>query len=221
MKYIIANWKMNKTLSESMEWVDAFTALYSEVAKQISDKKVIIAPSSTHIPILDGLNTENFFSLAAQDVSEYDKGAYTGYSGAFQIKDFVEYCIVGHSERKEPRDLVIKKRDICLKESLTPVVCFVESEDANKSYAENSLIAWEDPQNISKGGKYRDKDPKETEAGVRTISKLIPETALLIYGGSVNRQNITHLAKIKRINGVLVGNASLDPEHFLDIILNS
>jgi triosephosphate isomerase len=217
MKYIVGNWKMNMNMEAVMNWVTEFDSLKGT---EVTEKEVIIAPSSLHLPVIDGLNKGKTYKLAAQDVSISEKGAHTGDLGVFQIKDFCQYCIVGHSERQEPRELVIAKRDACLKEGITPIVCFVEPSDASNSYTKGAIVAWEDPHNISVNGEYRAKDPKEVMAGIEIIAQQLPDEAPLIYGGSVNRQNIESLAKINRLNGVLPGNASLDPQHFLDIILN-
>jgi triosephosphate isomerase len=83
---------------------------------------------------------------------------------------------------------------------------------------EQSYIAWEDPNNISKNGVYKEKDPEDIKKGIDQIRTHIPSQAVLIYGGSVNRQNANTVFNIPGVNGVLPGNASLDPQHFIDII---
>ena len=216
MKYFIANWKMNMGIKEVVAWVES----YSRASSKIKNTKVIIAPSTPHLPLLSEVNQRLNFEISAQDVSAFEKGAHTGEIGTFQIKEFCKYSIVGHSERKESFDTVIAKRDFCLKEGITPIVCFVKTPDAPKLYKAGVILAWEDPSNISLNGTYRDKDPKEVAGGVAQIRSFLPEEAILIYGGSVNRENIKDLAKIQGIDGVLVGNASLDPNHFIDIILS-
>jgi len=79
-------------------------------------------------------------------------------------------------------------------------------------------MAWEDPQNISINGVYRSEDPAKISAIAKEIRKIVPPEAKLIYGGSVNERNVAAISRISELDGVLVGNASLDPEIFATII---
>jgi triosephosphate isomerase (TIM) len=211
MKYIIANWKMNMNTSEVRNWIVQFSETTPRIAKDI---KILIAPSFTALAEIGNTGLE----VCAQDVSNYDKGAHTGEVGAFDLKDYCPYSIVGHSERNEDSTIVTQKRDMCLKYGITPIVCFVNNEDVKEYYKDGVILAWEDPQNISVNGVYRSKDPEEIRKNIDQIRNLLPTNAELIYGGSVNRDNLSDISAISGISGVLVGNASLDPQHFADII---
>lgn len=213
--YIIGNWKMKLTSRDMLDWFDNFHELVKDFERY--PLEVILAPSLVHIPLLASL-TEERIKIAAQDVSVYQNGAYTGEVGAFQIKDFCSYAIVGHSERKESLETVLKKRNRCLEVGIIPIVCFTNPQEAKNVYTKGIILSWEDPNNISVNGVYREKDPEDIVKGVQEIISTIPDDAVLIYGGSVNRQNIKNLVNIRQISGVLVGNASLDARQFLDII---
>ena len=215
MKYIIANWKMNMRLEDLTRWVAKFSEFQSLITSEV---EVILAPSFVHVPAIFELSQKTSLRLASQDVSLEEKGAHTGEMGAFQVKEFCKYAIIGHSERKEDIQTVIKKRNICLKEEITPIVCFVNPKDLKDLYSEGCIFAWEDPKNISKNGVYNDKSTLEIERGVREIRIKLPDQTTLIYGGSVNENNIKEISKIGKLDGVLVGNASLDPKTFADII---
>jgi len=199
-------------LKDITKWVEEFSKFGLTSDRKV---KIIISPSAPYLPLLKKVGG---VEQCAQDISLDQKGAHTGEIGAFQIKEFCTYCIVGHSERKEPPEVAIQKRDICLSLGITPIVCFTKKENASKTYIANAFIAWEDPENISINGKYREKDAKDVREGVLAIRKNVPPEVVLIYGGSVNRGNIKEIAQIQEIDGVLVGNASLDPNHFADII---
>ncbi len=220
MKYIIANWKMKMSLSDIKKWYSEFKKF--DLSPYSTKTTIILAPTFVHIPIVseifNGPDQQTKVYVASQDCAEFEQGAYTGYVGAFQIKDFCKYAIVGHSERKEQMKTVMKKRDICLQNNLTPIVCFTEPELVIKYHTPNSLLVWEDPDNISRNGQYRPKGPKEIYEQSKKIKETLPSGSCLIYGGSVNRQNVDDLAKIYELDGVLVGNASLDPSHFFDIV---
>ncbi len=214
MKHIIANWKMNMNLEEVELWLSKFQDL---IEGSNFKNKILLACSFPYLHKVSSFCTINNLNCAAQDVSFYEKGAHTGDVGTFQLKDYCQFTLIGHSERKESREMVIAKRDSCLKQSITPVVCFTNKEGWEQNYQNGCLLAWEDPENISKGGVYREKDPSEVIQAYSYFAEKIPNTPV-IYGGSVNRKNIEKLAKIENMGGVLVGNASLDPKHFLDIV---
>jgi len=215
MKYIIANWKMNMNFEDLTKWVAGFSELQACVTPAV---EVILAPSFVHIPAIFELSQKTSLKLSSQDVSFEEKGAHTGETGAFQLKAFCKYAIIGHSERKEDQKTVIKKRNACLKEGITPIICFVNPRGLKDLYSENCIFVWEDPKNISKNGVYNVKSTLEIEKTVGEIRKKLPSTSTLIYGGSVNETNIGELSKIEKLDGVLVGNASLDPKTFADII---
>ena len=206
-KYIVANWKMNFDSKQVDVWIKKFKDLVSAGRE---DLEVILAPSFLHMEIAKKAG----FSLAAQDVSLYDGGAHTGETGAFQIKEYCKYCIIGHSERNESIADILKKRDQCFKNNLTPIVCFRNLEDGVKFYTQGVILVWEDPNTISKDETYRAKDVNEIKKDFSKIRSLLLREAIVIYGGSVNTDNIFGLAKISGLNGVLVGHASLDPVHF-------
>ncbi|MFC1622076.1 triose-phosphate isomerase [Patescibacteria group bacterium] len=204
-KYVIANWKMKMGKDEIKTWLEKYEAPETSV-------KVIIAPSFPDLGLVQN------FACAAQDVSTEEKGSHTGDVGIFQIKDFCNYCIVGHSERKEDKETVLEKRDLCLENGVTPIVCFVDPKKAEKYYKEGVILAWEDSGNISEDGIYKPIDPKEIKGIIYDIRERLPEGVSVLYGGSVNRQNVQNLVNIADADGFLVGNASLDPEHFTEII---
>jgi triosephosphate isomerase (TIM) len=215
MKYIVANWKMNMTEADITKWLAVFAK--SNIEKY-GDKKILLAPSELYLAFTKTLITQHNVTVCAQDVTAGVKGPHTGDTGAFQLKDLATYAIVGHSERQEPKETVLKKRDACLLNGITPITCFGNSQEAGDYYKEGALLAWEDPQTISVSGIYRAKDPRVVAQELATIAANLPDQAVVLYGGSVNRDNITYLAEIPQISGYLVGNASLDPLHFCDII---
>jgi triosephosphate isomerase len=218
MNYFIANWKMNMSLKDIIPWLDVFSKLK---LNQNPDRHIVICPSFPHLSLLKEVSGKIGFEVGAQDLSVFEKGAHTGETGNFQLKGLANYCIVGHSERKETLDTVIIKRDLCLKTGITPLACFVEKEDSLKLETKETILCWEDPSNISRDGVYREKNTLEIAKGMKEIKEKLSKDTIVIYGGSVNRENIKSLNEIKEIDGVLVGNASLDPNHFADIINTS
>ncbi|HLD51567.1 hypothetical protein A3K34_04190 [candidate division WWE3 bacterium RIFOXYC1_FULL_40_10] len=211
MKLITANWKMNMSTEEALEWATRFREI---IPKPLVNSKVIVAPSLVHLPLIFEVLYKTGVELAAQDISLFEKGAHTGEVGGFQLRDFCKYCIIGHSERNETTETVLLKRDACLSSGLTPIICFSDNSLVRILSKKGVILARENPQNISVNGVYREDN---IEAIERIFSELPKETQV-IYGGSVNRQNAPKLAHISGLEGVLVGNASLDPQHFVEII---
>lgn len=203
-KYAIANWKMNLSLNDITKWLNNF--------QYTGNVKVLLAPSYPYLGLIDHTR------CSAQNVSVKEQGSHTGETGIFQIKDFCTHCIIGHSERKESKKIVLEKRDLCLNNGVTPIVCLSNPEESYDYYRSGTLLAWEDPKNISVGGVLNQIDINEIKNVIYKMKKALPEEAVLIYGGSVNRQNIPALNNTTLIDGVLVGGASLDPQHFMDII---
>jgi len=214
MKYVVANWKMKMDSHEALDW-DA-----SSVADAAGlGVHVVVAPSFAHIPLLYEKFDSVEVSLSAQDVSVFDKGAHTGDVGAFQLDDFCKFCIVGHSEREESVEVVKEKIQACLKYDIIPIVCFVTPKQVKEYLSVDgvSIVAWEDPENISKEGVLNPKNNEEVVAGVADLREFVPSKVVVLYGGSVSRQNACDLAKIEGLDGVLVGSASLDSTHFAEI----
>ena len=124
-KYIIANWKMNFNSKQVDVWVKEFKNL---ISADFENLEIILAPSFLHMEIAK----KSGFSLAAQDISLYDEGAHTGETGAFQIKEYCKYCIIGHSERGETPSEILRKRDECLKNNITSIQNLKEAPPLKK-----------------------------------------------------------------------------------------
>lgn len=226
MKIVIANWKMNMDSKDLANWVGPFSKKYKNIKKDWKKRriieerwpKILLCPSLIYIPAMAEISQKMGVEIGVQDVSPFERGAHTGETGAFQIKIFCKYAIIGHSERQEPVEVVARKRDMCLKEGITPIVCFVNPADLLKLYKNGCIMAWEDPQNISVGGVYKSEDPAKIFAIAQEMRKMVPPEAKIVYGGSVNERNISAISRINDLDGVLIGNASLDSEIFASII---
>ena len=155
-KFVVANWKQNKNLSEVESWLEAFVDLN---VGRIKDIVIVIGMSYPYLYRINLGGSSNVYT-AAQNVSMHKNGAHTGEVGAKQLKDFCKFCIVGHSERSEDFETVQKKIDNCYSAGIIPIICFVNPNDAKKFYRQGALLAWEDPENISKEGVFNPKwDP--------------------------------------------------------------
>src|SRR3989344_2235558 len=96
--FIVANWKSNKTIPEVAEWFRTFNNLQLTI-----NKEVIICPSFTLIPFVKEsiVKGQSSIAVGVQDISLFDEGAYTGEVNGKQIKEFADFVIIGHSERRK------------------------------------------------------------------------------------------------------------------------
>lgn len=215
-KTFIANWKQNMTLAEVRSWLSDFESLIKDFS---TDLAVVIAPSHPYLPMLaEFAKKYDWIFVSSQDISSFDKGTHTGEVGGDQIKDFADYCIVGHSERKEELEVVLQKVDQAFSHNLIPIICFVEPKKLNDVKRDGAVLLWEDPGNISQGGVFEPKPTEDIARGVKEIKEKYGIEEGLIYGGSINRQNAQNLGKIPELDGGISGGASLDAQHFFELI---
>lgn len=218
--FIVANWKSNKTVAQTKDWF----AQISSFKFSVSNKQIIICPSFTQLELVNKLiNEYNLpFKVGAQDVSVFEQGAHTGEVSAEQIKEFAEYVIIGHSERRAAGE-TDKQIEIKIKEVLSlgmePILC-VQNEQTPIPQGVR-IVAYEPPNAISTSGPdAKATDPKDVIKTVLEIKSKNPQLKV-IYGGSVNGANVNSFTKMEEIDGVLPGAASLDPKEFAEIIKNA
>lgn len=217
-QYFVANWKQHKTTQETRDFLTVFKDQID--VSQLGEKQIIICPSFTSLQAAQEIVKEHGIdvSLGAQDVSEFDEGAYTGEVGGNQIKEFADFVIIGHSERRryfgETPDQITKKVQVAKKAGLTVILCV---QDENDSLVEGAdVIAFEPPSAISTFGVGKAEDPAEVS---RVFGLLQAKTnAPLIYGGSVDANDIANYKSVSNIAGFLIGGASLEPESFSQLI---
>jgi len=218
-RYVVGNWKCNKTWDGSRDWLDRFAQLY----QPDPGLEVIIAPSFIFLRdtalYLKKLGLENVF-LAAQDISPFPKGSYTGAVAADMVKGLVDYIIIGHSERRryfrETSQDVANKVSECVDSGLGPIVC------VDKPYAMSQLTSLTDidceKMIIAYGPvdamNFRiPEEPKRIIEAVSFISQIHPNRPV-VYGGAVDHDNISQYSSLDGLSGIFVGEASLDPESF-------
>ncbi len=221
MKYVVGNWKQRMSLSDLTIWLSDFAAYFPEgVSLQIT--LPIISPSYPYFHVLSQAFGSELFAgweIASQDVSQFDRGSYTGFVGAFQLADFVKYSLIGHSELGDSPDVVLQKRDALLEHGIVPIICFADLALARQYYADGVILAWEDPGNIS-ASNFKDVSIDGVRAVVSELRAWLPSSVALLYGGSVTPENSVGLAGIAGLDGVLVGRASLAAKDFVAILNN-
>ncbi|RJQ35874.1 triose-phosphate isomerase [Candidatus Microgenomates bacterium] len=227
--FIVANWKSNKDSIQVGDWIEGIKNYESGIKN--TNKEVIICPSFVHLYLLKSLNNEPIIKIGAQNISPFDKGAYTGEVNGEQIKELADYVIIGHSERRknfnETDDLINQKLKMAVKYQIVPILCisdlfqiqnskFKIQNYNSKLKNENKelIIAYEPLFAIGSG----QADTPENAEKVATEIKKELNGAPVLYGGSVTSENAKSFTQMPDIDGVLVGGASLDPLEFRKII---
>ncbi len=150
--------------------------------------------------------------LAAQDVSPFATGAYTGEISAAQIKEFAEWVIIGHSERRKyfgETDVMLEEKVKQANEAGLQIIFCVQDETTSVPQGVH-VVAYEPVWAIGTG---KTDSPENANA---VISKIKDKTHvnICIYGGSITHENVKSFVDMPSIDGVLPGGASLDPEKF-------
>src|ERR1035437_3378085 len=220
---IVANLKSYKNENEAKNWLEGFKKI-TELKLDLTQKEIIICPSFTQLfSFFSFFSTNNIdVGLGAQDVSPFVKGAYTGEVNAKQIKDFAEYVLIGHSERRsnfqESERTLDEKVKRTLEMGLEPIFF---AQDADAIIPSGVKIGvYEPPSAISTVSKGIPDDPKIVlDAAGKLKSKYMLEH--ILYGGSVNSTNVASFTSLGVVDGVVPGKASLDAEEFIKIIQNA
>lgn len=215
-KLYIANWKSHKTKQETVEFFDYLRENLKKI--DLSDKEIIIAPPFTLLAKCHYLISEYKLpvKLAAQNVSSYPEGAYTGEINAKQIREFADFVIVGHSERRKylhenENDIENKIREA--KEAGLIVIQCIQDENSI-IYKNADIIAYEPPSAIGTGS------PDDPSHVAKVFEKIKEEgyTSPVLYGGSVTPQNISDFLAIDTLSGFLIGGASLQAKSFISLL---
>jgi triosephosphate isomerase len=217
---IVANLKSYKTEIEAKEWLENLKTEFKTVNLTM-EKEVIVCPSFTLLSLFKTFIVENNLNikLGGQNVSQFGEGAFTGEINAKQIKEFADYVLIGHSERRtnfnETNQILLQKIKTSIDNSLTPIFCI---QDSNVEIPENiNILAYEPTFAIGSG------NPDTPENANDVASKLLetkPEASVL-YGGSVTSENVNSFTSKENISGVLVGGASLEAKEFVQIVKNA
>ena len=243
ISFCIANWKMNKTLKESIDYIENIKAM--DLSK--SNSQMIICPS--YLPLNDLIKYENKIdkiSFGAQNISSKSEGSFTGEVSVEMLESIgCKWVIIGHSERrlimKETDSDIAQKMKLAYNSNLNPVLCIGETfaeKNRGKTHEvlerqittafqyiefQNSnqiLIAYEPIWAIGTGTAA---DRNSIEANLQIIKNIINNidtkdcNIYLLYGGSVDENNASDIFSIDDVNGFLIGTSSLDAKRFYDI----
>lgn len=241
-KLIVGNWKMNGGLQANAELL---AGIRQGLPAALSCGVGVAVPAP-YLAQVQAAVQDSPIAVGAQDVSQHEKGAYTGEVSAAMLQEFgVRYALVGHSERRqyhgETDAAVALKAQAALAKGITPVVCVGETlaeHDAGQTEAvvkrqlaaviqqvghcvSELVVAYEPVWAIGTGKTATPEQAQAVHAVLR--AQLAAATAQadrvpLLYGGSMNAANAAQLLAQPDIDGGLVGGAALKAGDFLQII---
>ncbi|MDY6289288.1 MAG: triose-phosphate isomerase [Bacteroidales bacterium] len=247
-KHIVAgNWKMNKTFGEADDLLnDIMTKLESTTLD--ANTQLIVCPPFPYLEMTSDYSDDSYFMVGAQNVSDQEVGAYTGEVSAAMLESLeIDYCIVGHSERRayyhETNEIVARKVDQLLKHGLKPIVCcgeVLEEREANKQFEVvkqqiteglfhltpeqfgEIIVAYEPVWAIGTGKTATPEQAQEMHAFIRSLiaekyGNEVAEETSILYGGSCKPSNAKELFANKDVDGGLIGGASLKADDFIGI----
>lgn len=242
--FIAGNWKMHKTAAEARAFAEEFKALYKD-----TDVKTAICAPFVHLAILKEAFAGTDIKVGAQNAHFEDQGAFTGEVSVKMLEDIgVDYCIIGHSERRqyfaETDETVNKKLKKLFEGPIVPILCVgevLEERDAGREKevvggqiradlaglsaddVRKLVVAYEPVWAIGTGRTATPEQANEMCGYIReVISELYDDDVAcdvtIQYGGSMKPANATELMAMEEIDGGLIGGSSLKADEFMQII---
>ena len=232
-KIVVLNQKTYMNLDDFKDYIKVFKD------KVRTDIDVIFCPSSIYLPYCSGKYS---FSLGSQNISYMD---VTGEVTAEQLKSMnVRYSIIGHGERRvclnESLNDINKKIISALDNGITPIICLGETKEEYSMKKTQDVIvkqikAYLKDVDVMDDLVFAYEPIWAINTGVSISSSFIDEIVMLIksiiykkygkdvkvlYGGSVNDENIISLKKSKYIDGFMIGKSSTNVDETLNILNN-
>jgi triosephosphate isomerase (TIM) len=243
---IAGNWKMNKTVAETLDLVREIRQLLGEAPENV---EVVLCPPFTSLWVAKNGLGRSKFSLGAQNLYHEPKGAFTGEISPAMLAGLVTYVILGHSERRqyfcETDESVNRKVKAALAHGLKPIVCVGEKleeyevgetnevvgrqtrgglAELTPEQMANVVIAYEPVWAIGTGKAATGPGANAVVAQAirgplaEMFGVEVAQATRVQYGGSVTPANIAEFMAQPNLDGALVGGASLKASDFVEII---
>ncbi|HQU62267.1 MAG: triose-phosphate isomerase [Nitrosomonas sp.] len=243
-KLVAGNWKMHGNLEDNAALLEA---LITNMPKPGNNTGYAVCVPFPYLASVQAALQGTYINWGAQNISQYEKGAYTGEVSADMLNDFgCRYVIVGHSERRmlfgETSQIVAEKYAAAQRAGLIPILCVGETlEQRDSDITEQvideqlkAVIALTGIESLAKAviayepvwaiGTGKTATPQQAQdihqfirKGIASQDKGISEELSILYGGSVKANNAMELFVMPDIDGGLIGGASLVAEDFVAI----
>ncbi len=221
----------------------------TEGIKPAAGQQVVFAVPFPYLMMAKEKVNESGYAIAAQNCSNKKSGAYTGEVSVEMLRSIgIEWCVVGHSERREyygeTNQLLKEKLDLCLEAGITPIFCCGEALEIREQGSQNEfvrvqleeslfhlsaeqlqkiIIAYEPIWAIGTGKTATAEQAQQMHEAIRSVlagkwGKEVADSVTILYGGSVKGSNAGELFANPDVDGGLVGGASLNAGEFVQII---
>lgn len=236
---VVANWKLNGG-------TDLICTSVASIRNQTFNVTIGIAPPYVYISDLVTFLRNSPIQVGSQNVSKFESGAYTGETSAQMLKEVgCAFCLIGHSERRQvflENDVSCHtKIERALTAGVLPILCVGENAQQYEMGLTRDIlyrqlhqalngvdlagrelcIAYEPVWAIGTGKAATPEVVSDVHGFIyQELHSLLGEEAAgvrILYGGSVKKDNTAELLRIEHVDGLLVGGASLDPAHFVQI----
>ncbi len=240
---VAGNWKMNTDAVTARALLEAIKSAGTDAATGVEK---VLCPPFVYLPLVAELTQGTSLKVGAQDLHWQEKGAFTGEVSATMLKDYAEYVIIGHSERRqyfgETDESVNLKLRAALGSGLIPIVCVGETGEERNSgrmqdvlgqqvsgalhditLPDSALIAYEPVWAIGTGVAATAQDANDAIGFIRAqVASLQGEATAqavrILYGGSVTPANIAEYVAQPEVDGGLVGGAALVADSFAAMV---
>ena len=240
---VAGNWKMNTVAATARQLVEGIKAAGTDA---VSGVEKVLCPPFPYLDLVSGLVRGTSLRVGAQDMHWEERGAFTGEVSPLMMRDFAEYVIIGHSERRamfgDTDEAVNRKLKAALAHDLLPILCVGETANERKGgetilvlrlqiqgalmdveLPPAAVIAYEPIWAIGTGVAATTTDASEAIGFIREeIAKLqgaaVADAVRILYGGSVTPANIAEFVALADVDGGLVGGASLVAESYAEMV---
>ena len=240
MEYLLANWKMYPTIEEALERVEAIQdGLRQRVGSGAGVPRVIVCPPFVALAPLRAVVDDQLVGLGAQTCHWDEEGAYTGEVSPRMLRGLVRYVMVGHSERRasgETDEHVARKVAAVAGNGLVPILFAGEDDPDDDPLGETERRLRQGLSRIDVGehevlvvyepswaiGAERAAPAEHVRRAVEHVKDVLgglgATAPKVIYGGTVNDDNIDELAGVDVLDGVGATRGSLDTEGFFRMV---
>ena len=220
-KIVLANWKANFSPERALQWCDTLLVTLQPLRNV---ELVLAVPALCMERVAEKVQHIAGMSLAAQGVSPFPQGSYTGSLPAAWFRELARYALIGHRERRqyfhETNQDVARQGFEALAEDLQPIVCI----DAEQMQAQAAAFAQEDLEKIMWA--YTPVTPASLEmarSGQEISTKALEmakrlESRAVLYGGGVSPENALQIIQLSGISGVMLGQGCLDATAFAKMV---
>ena len=240
MKYVLSSWKMYPTVDQAQASFEAIQAgLRERVQRGGVLPRVILCPPFLSLVPFAALVDQRLLALGAQNCHWEAEGPYTGEISPRMLQGLVDYVLVGHSERRaagETDEQVARKVAAVAQHGLTPILLVGEDDQADDAILGSEqrlrqglsgvevsrqpvLVVYEPTWAI---GTEETASASHVRRSVTQLKAVLADMGAtepkVLYGGSVNDDNVDALARLDVLDGVGAGRASLDAAQFLRLI---